>query len=440
MAYVIKGFVQMSDLISNTRGVVSGLGEISDQNLTQSREKQYFASGVYELIVMHSKLEGVHQEITPVTGASILEVMKWCRDFDYTKTNMADLFNTRFPDYGDVQFGPIVRATTGLDVTMVSWVSFNMALTSNTAEVKFWFNDTLFTTGYGEYECVVIPPTTILTDLYADYEDVQEAVNKENYVSLVSRVNSIVTLHPQTDLGTVELRWIQPSEPSKTFITVWTVVCYGEEGSRYDNMLTAIREHLEANSEYTLAQWREYLPDIQFAKIYHFIPMWGRSAISTGASSQNMYSPVIRVGEMITHAVPFMPSTSESEVREYGEFFPILHKAIGIICVGASGNDDGEKMFTDRYPDYTLIDINDQNIDNIAASTVQAIRQVELLARYAEIDDGVISLPSTLTRATVSGISYIELTESGTIFRMVTKQTYKDLEGTIDTSSTVNIG
>lgn len=422
MSFSIKGFVNIDELVNNQKDVVAGLGEISDINLTQSKQKQYFgnvAQPGYDLIIMHSKLNGVHQTCPDVVANAILAMAAKLKDFDYSD-NFLLQYKAEFPDHNDPRVGPIA---TYAGVTLPTWVSFKLQLTSEVAEVKIWFSNDRFGPEFGEHEIVVVPPIDPVVGLYSDHISVGDLLAQEDHYDLVKRISEARGNYPETSMKPIKLRWIQPTEPSLTHTTVWTILCYGREAERYDNILEAIRQYLLANSEYSLSDWRNYLPEIQFAKIYHFIPFWHKEAISAGPTSQSLYRPSIKAEELVEVTLPFMPTSTETEIREFGEFFPILYKALGMVCVGASGNDEGEKMFTERYEDYTLIPHNDQNINRMSSSTRSAVAQVERLARLCEIDDGFMELPSDISRTIVSGITYLELTEWGIIFRMVTKQT-----------------
>lgn len=426
MPFLIKGFVCLDDLINNNSGTIAGIGEISPLNLTQSKEKQYFGFPEYQdlsLIVMHSTLGGIHQ-VTPTNLAKeILAVSKALKTFNYSD-DFALQYRAEFPSHNDPRNGPIITYN---GTTLPAWVSFKLQLTSDIAEIKVWYNDDKFGPEFGEHEIVIVPPVEPVSQLYSNHATVKELLAAEDFADTLIRINDAKGKYPPTQIKPIKLRWVEPSDPTMVHITTWSAVCYGTEAGRYDNILEAIRNYLVNNSNYNLTQWRNYLPEIQFARIYHLIPLWGQPSITAGPTTQNMYRPSIKESQILTGAMPFMPTTSEAEIREYGEFFSILYKSIGMICIGASGNGVGEKMFTDRYPDYTVIDLNSQNIDRISASTLSAIRQIERLVRLCEIDTGVNTLPTDVTRATVSGVTYLEISESGMIFRMVTKRTSDDI-------------
>lgn len=426
MAFDITAFAEFSSLRIHDPSIVAPLGELAPTQKTYAKEVFTYSKTAYpnmDLHVFWSRNGKVHVATPPTVIDTLLEVAGRIANYRYDGSALNDI-KQDFPTFEGIVLGNILEYG---GTRMPNRIEFKLPFNNQIYNVNIFFGTDSFRNNYPHREVVILPPTVDVEDLYDTHVNVLQALDENSIVSMTDRINEVTRVYPQTELKPIRLRWNEPTDPNKYIITTWTAVCYGPQASRHDVILEEIRQYLLDNTSHTINEWRNYLPDIQFAKIFHMIPIWGKQAISAGPNTQDAYSPIIRSGEITSIAKHFMPNTPESDITTYGEATSILYKSLGMIIIGAGGNEEGQRWFSELYPKYTVINVNGQNNGRIPESVLSVINKMEILVRLAEVDTGIETLPNNITRSIISGITYLDVLEGGIILRMVPKSTWAAL-------------
>lgn len=425
MALTIKGFVTAEFLINNNTGVIAEVGELSTHSRTFSKEKTYHSNALYpgiDLTVFSSKNDGTPQSMSTVVAEEILKAVEAFKTFDSTG-DFVTQYAAALPLHASPAAGARILQN---GFHMPEWFSFVFTLPTTTAEVKIWLSDTKFRAEYDEYEIIIIPPASPVTGLYAPYADARSAASSSSFISRIGEIETIRANNPYTSMRAINLRWVDPSDLSLTFQSEWTIVGFGPQATRQSNILIAIRAYLLANSEYSIDQWRQYLPEVKSVETFVFIPAWDKISLSAGPAGDSLYSPVIAPDAITSMVSQYLPSVPYTDNKAYVDYFALLYKSLGIICVGSATNTAGQQAFREKYRDYTVISFNDQNINRLQATTVAGMQVLELLVRQCEADNGTNAVPSGYTRVIEGPFTYLETIEAGVVFRMVTRKSYND--------------
>lgn len=421
MAYTINGFITISDLVNNAPGQIAPFGEISADARTRAVNKGYYSDDTLptlDLILFSIDRDGAVASTPPsITPLAMLTAVQDIRGFDITRDYIAQFAET-YPDYTGVMMGPRIQYS---GLLMPEWVEWTQIHLSESVTHRVWLSDSAFREDYRKNEIIVVPPINPVTRLYAPYINASNALNAVTPADIISNIEVARQNNPFTSQETVRLRWSDPTNPSLQLDTYWPIIGYGNVSTSeaYD----AIRTYLVDNTSYTLEQWNEYFPDLIAIDTLVFIPTWDSVSLTTGPSGQSMYNPTVDYAEVDNIAEAVVESAF-TEYAEYSSTTSLLYKALGMIVLGSGNNAENKRTFRELFPDYTILDVNGQNIDRIAQLTQLAIERLELMARMAEVDTGTGTLPNLIVRKPVGTVVWLESMVDTILFRMVTRQSY----------------
>ena len=426
MAASIKGFGEISQFLDTIDGSAATVGELSDNSYSFSYDKDIIkdpAKDAGRAIIFHNKNEdGSDYVITGAFKSTILDIIGSIATFDDLST-AEDQFNAIYSAevWTDVTIGSTVLY---MGRHIPSFIIFKFNDGTDEVEFKMWFSDSAFANDYDEWEVRVIPPVDDIDMLRGTFADVTNALNP---VSSSSRINKIMTVqngHPSTIIKSINVTWVDRTNDSTVLSTDWTIVGYGPASELQTNSIAGIRDYLLDNGSFTLEQWVEHFPEIVTLNIYTFIPLWDRPAINVEGLTESIYNPTVPVNEVVPIAQTFLPTLSRTEIEELGVTTMILYKSIGFIVLGEYTNSNGTLRFSDRFTDYTVLSLNDSNINRLSESTRAVMQLLERLARQCEVDDGVATPPADMTRQSIGQLNLITATNSTTHLRMATKASY----------------
>lgn len=424
MAIELRGFVEIPSFVSNVKDQVSAIGELSNFSRTFSRDQQQFsdpAKDVSELVVFGNKDTGTDVPVDPTVTARILDIFE-ASFADYVAgTPYTVQVETSFPDLTNIESGAQV---THLGKFLVEWLSFDMVVGADTVNVKVWLSDLNFRAEYTDYEIVVLPPAASVSDFYSDYNT---AVNAKDTYGLQDRFTAIGAAQDgaiATEHKLLSLKWIDPLDPTKTFNTEWTIVGYGANAFAYENMLEAIRLYLTANSVYTVTQWVEFFPELINVDIFYVFPQWDRTALPSSPSSDALYSTGYMYDVGMDNLRKILTVPTLNTLKPVTDIISTSYKSLCVALVGKETNSIEKQRFLKYYYDYTVLPINDININRLRAITQSVMTKLETLYIQAEADTGSNTLPSNMVRSTYGTGTFIELTENNIIFRVCTKLSY----------------
>lgn len=425
MAYEIKAFGVLPEQTNNVQGQVATVGELSTHSRTFAYDKLLYANDLFpsnELVIFSSKNNGA--VATP--PADVTDKVQDVLHNTYTNYDNSTPYLTwlaaAYGDISDITAGEIILQG---GKYIPRWVKFTMTVGADTATITTWLSDVTFQAEYDEYEIIIVPPMEPVTALYAPHASAKLANDAVDLNSYISRAETVRADRPFTDMRSFALHWNDPSDNNLSFTTNWMVLGYGPESTRQDNMLQAVRDYLIANTPNTIEEWRDYLPELLAEDTVIIIPVWNRPSVTAGPNSDTLYSSISDYGSLLTITNQIQPALTNDEIVDYLEHGSSLYKSLGVIFLGSGRNSAGIRKFTDKYPKYSVVSMNDQSINALPVATVDMLREVELLLTQADLDTGSNTLPTAMSRVVDGNFTFIHKTFDGVVFRVVTRESYK---------------
>lgn len=424
MEYSVKGFIEIPSLISNVSGSVASLGELSNHSRTYSFDQMHFddpAKDAANVIVFSSLVAGV--STTPPQGAIdvIHDLMEKSMNEFVTSKEWIDQAQEAFPDITNMEVG---SETLYKGKQLPNWVSCTVAVGADNINFKLWLNDLIFRAEYDLYEIKYGVRVNNVSELYTDYATAKAALDAVSLAQFFEQSEVIRANKPFTKQEIVELTWQDPADNTKTLSVPFQAMVYGAAGGTYDSIIDGIREYLVANSNHTLEEWIAYFPELLNVDIFTFIPQWDAVAIGTSQSGDNVYTPTFEYDKGMDNVRKVFPNETLTDMKKVSDITFMSYKSIGLVVVGKDTNDAGKVRWRQAYPDYCVLNANENDARRLSALTISAINKLSQLIRLCESDDGSATLPAGITRSASGGFVFIELTENGIVFRMVTKNSY----------------
>ncbi len=429
MATIIKAFVELNSVLSNARGEVASIGELSDISKTFSREKQFFSSAVstgVSLVVFYAQKGGTDISLTQAQADTLLSVAKDLEvNYDGSTTAKSYIEATN-PTFTQVIAGDPL---TYKGITIPENIEYVFDDAGESTRVQIWFQDTKFKADYDQYEVKIVPPIQPVMSLYSPYATVLPVMTAITPIVLSQQESVIRGDEPYTHRRVYELRWNDPSDKTKAVTTYWTSLGYGPDTYRVDIILEAIRKYLTDNSPYTITQWREYLPDILAVENFAFLPFWDKTALSVGGGTIHaIFSPVIKVKGQGNTAVKFLSNRTPDGIEEKAEVVPQVWNGLTSLVVPGLTNPEDKECFSVSYPDYALLAANDQNLSRLSLTTRTAIEAMERIAIVADDWKPGDTLSASLSLSQVGNAWFIEQIVNGMAIKYLTRYSYDALK------------
>ena len=421
--HLIKGFATINTMLDGGMNAIAPLGELSSYSRTFSTIKASIAKREYESVsieVFNCTEDGISKDMPAGSDDYVLGRLEdIIENFD-DSLDFATQFNSRYEMDLLQELGNDV---THDGRTLPSMVKWQTNILGEPVIFKIWLSDAVFRAEYGEYEIRVLPPVPNATDLMENRSVVLGIVEDYDYSKKMEDIETIRNGDPSTSVVTLKLQWVDPITDFSTEL-VWTLVTYGPAGLTRDNQLKAIREYLLRETGRDAGEWLPWLPDLLIHTTLTLIPVWDRVALRSSGSVEYVFDPTITVAEIkrVSRIRYGLAGANEAQLAKL-VFGVIQYKSMGFIVL-SEDNSGEEGNFTELYPDYSLIPLNDLNLNRLSAKTRSAIMAIEKGVRLAEVDTGNGTLPSDHTRMTADGIDYIVYTVNGVTHRIATRRSY----------------
>lgn len=425
MTTVVKAFVSTSSLIDNGEKRVSVIGELSDYNRTFSTDKREYALPAFpdhDLTVFYCRRDGLRANPDNAVIEKILTVAA-AIDTDFNGSVPGrEYLKEKFPELTNPQTGATI-VKNGRQLLESFTATFDSS--GEIYQLEIWFSDAKMREDYIPFEIKVVPPVQPIAALYNPYADAIKAVQSMTPTILSAQEESIRAGDPYTLKRIFELKWVDPINPTQTFVTYWTILCYGPNANRVDNILAAIRDYLTTESSQTIEEWRNYLPDILTIENFAFIPLWDHTAITAGPGLDSVYSPITKLNTITTDMVKMIPSRDLAEFSEFGETITHIWKGIMFFVMPGTGNPVEKSLFSIAYSDYAVLNVNDQNLSRLSARTRALISALEKLVILGDVyTSGSMTLPTDVNENFMDGSLFLETTVDGVAIRVMTRDSY----------------
>lgn len=427
MVMLVKGFVNIQSLLSNTPGVVASLGELSTFSQTFSFERGFYQSAAYPDYDLTTFITvddtGGPIKLVASDVEYILRIVDTMRLFYQGRTGSNVNAEVRTLVYdalpgqlSNLQFGsPVIQGA----IALPQWISFSQPVTNH--QYHLWFSDGAIRSQYDDYTIKVIAPLTTLDWFFTSTGTITSKLRESSLDVLMNRVEVAKNGYPETYLRVYKFNYIDPVNPDYPIETFWPVLIYGVAGDNLDHIKDTIIDYILANSTHSRTEWEQIFPEIFRRTEFIIIPRWDLIAIPDMLTQTGLYSSVVDPFESIDYATTQIPYYSATHVRNNIRVVPHPYKSISMLIVNGEFNINGKEKFVLVYPDYMPISSTSMDFNRMAVKTQQMVYQLEELLIAAEKMTRYSTLGANLQRVIRSNIMYVSRIIDGVNFIVQSK-------------------
>jgi hypothetical protein len=420
MAYILKGFIELSSSLQDSPNDISTFGELSTYSLTFSKNKKVYVDATpsnMELVAFTTK----------TSTNNLVEVPQYFRDqiYDITTylltlqqsnnaitdkqaliTHLADQYNT---EVISLNLGDLVEDNN--NITFPTWIEFRQLnvtasdYTENT--IRIWYSDESFKTQYDEYEIFIIPPIANIDSLFGNLQAVTLAVNNYSKALLLNRINVIKNGNPETTIATEDYTWHDFSNITNTLNTTWTAVIYGRVGEDLDAIRLAIRDYIDVNSARPETDWRVVYPDLYLNTEFYFLPRWKNYAIQERQLQVGQHSPIVNLKKELDYVKRTFTSFSDTFVNSNLCAIPSQFRSLMLLAIGSPDNVGDTYTINKIVPDYLNVPTTDPGFDMMSVDTRTFHMNLHNAIVWAEKVTSYDTLPNGLRKVVKNNILFV---------------------------------
>lgn len=413
--YVLKGFASHDLFSVNDVGVVNGIGEISNQSLTYSRELGFYVSDAapkVNLISFLSALDNTLQPVDTTLKEHVLAVAKWVYDKTINTSGQvfADevlngLLTAYQTDASDFDCGEIVNSGTKYIPEWVSWK--HKTFNGGDNFLKIWFADDSFRRKYDEFKIIVIPPLDNLNDFFKIGSEVETLLKARTLPETMEKIQAAKGGYPETILRAEVFDYIDPLNASHKVPSEWSLLIYGAAGDNIDSVKDALVDYILANSTHTRDEWKNILPDIFRRTEFVISPHWDKYAIPNRTQAVGIYSPVVnlnRANALMKQVAVGYPS---AHIDAHTTTLAHPYKSLMVTAVGGIENRDNLYEIDQVFPDFIAVASTSQDFNRMAVDTRGWAELLSQMLITAEDMNEFSDIPTGMTKVVRSGILYL---------------------------------
>lgn len=400
----VQGFVELSQYVNNTPGVIASLGELSPYSRTFSKEKGLYQNATipgYALTTFRAVDEtGKIVKLPDEQALEILEITKAVVSYaqghlrPYDPNDFIETIRTNFSmTVKDLGFGELVP---GGGIALPSFLSWVSKTTNN--EIRIWLADTAFQTQFTGYEITIISPLNNINDFFLAYSEVKAKLNEVSISSFIAKVQEAKHKNPDTITHVLEFDFYNRYDRSVKTPAKFGVLIYGQEGDYIDAMKDAIVEYLLTKSGYSEEQWKVIFPDIFKRTEMIIIPRWDSVAIENLTERSSLYSSLTNPAESLLFIENFLESTPNEFLKSNTYTLPFPLKTLMAYVVNGSNNMETKNDFKKLFPDYLPIPSTSLDFARMSLTTQNWVLFVDDLLIEAEKVTRLSPLPSGIRR------------------------------------------
>lgn len=365
---VIKGFMNVSEYLSNVVGVVAKYGELSNYSASYAKEKGYYTSNDHPGMTLitftttrdENKIFLEPNYLVPIMNV-IQYVMNYCDSNGPVETFRDVLLNKMANDltaYGDnFDLGII---DTDSKRWLPEWVSWRIpSLDGGSNYICIWLEDEAFQNQYDDFEITVVPPIANLDDFFLPAVQVKHRVDAVTYEQYMDDVQAAKVQQPETVIRGLIYKWTNPLDATQTLDTNWTVLIYGLAGDNQDDIQDALINYILAHSTHPREDWEVIFPDIFRRTEFLIMPGWFKLALEQRASIAGIYSPLVDVATDINQIKNWLSTVQPEYTRAHLDraTMTVTHnfKCVNLTIVGGPKNRGDKFLLTQWYSDYLSI-------------------------------------------------------------------------------------
>lgn len=370
----IKGFAVNRNMTSNVKDEVNEIGELSAYGVTYAKDRGIYSITENDDIILTTfltKEDGNDITLSLEHQQHIIGVVDWIYNRSikkgteiYAHELLQDLIEQFATSAEYFKSGDIVYDG---NIWMPKWVSWRMKDDAKEINIRIWFSDDSFRRTYDEYEMTVVPPLTPIDDFFKTSNKVKQLLDARTLPIRTNEIEVAKDGKPETKIRTELFHWVDPLDPTNKIPTYWDVVIYGEAGDNVDSVKDAVIEYILSHTTRTREEWTEIFPDIFKRTEFVLLPDWTTYAIPNREIEAGIYSPLLKVRDIIPELAKFTPLVPEGHRNAHAEIMSHPYKSLMISSVSSHENRDNKFSLKDFFPDYlaqasTSQDFNRQSL------------------------------------------------------------------------------
>lgn len=388
----IKAFMNIAQLVSNNPGVVSPLGELSEQARTYVKERGEYSLALqpgYDLVTFKSMdtVTGAQFVLSTSQVTQIIEVIKDLQSYatthsrPYSQTDFRDWVAAHF--YGRIRDLEISTIINSDNYGLPEWVSWT-SIEHGGVYVKIWLSDEAFRSQYDEYSISSILPLTNIDDFFAFFNTVKAKLNARSDNWLNEVIESTRGSSPETYTRFYKFNFVNTLNPTDTWPVEFPSLIYGMAGDNIDAIKDAIVEKIMSLTKHTRQEWEAIFPDLFKRTEFVLLPRWERIAIPNLTDLGAVFSPILKPAECVTFAKENVPFYTPSHVADNIYTTTLLYRSLACVIVAGETNIVGKKTLWQVIPDYIVVNTSSPDFARMSLKTQEWITMINDMVRYAE--------------------------------------------------------
>lgn len=429
--YVLKGFVQIQDFISNVPTVVAPVGEMSTWSLTYSRSPgDYVHSAVpgYRLISMLSKDSRTGAVAVPPT--LVYDVLTVVRSLviyaqghflPYTLDDFRATITATYKSSIDrFLMGPLVTVGDIALPEYVEWASVSVP----DAKVRIWLVDDAFARQYDEYEIAVIPPVSVLDDLFGNPAKVYQALAEWPIDALMVRVQDAKHAYPETFTRVMSHPYVFTDVDTPPLTVHWPVLIYGREGDYIDAIKEAINQYVLEHSAHSHDEWAVRSPELFKRTEFMILPRWDRYSIPDLAVETGLYSSLVDPMETVAFAQRELTFYPSAWIPTHLTLTPHPYKGLSLCIVDGPDNLPGKAAFRTLFPDYLAIATTSLDFNRMQLETREWLLKLNEMLIFCETLNDYTVIPEYYRKVRRANKLYLAYLHQGVNYLVAAKSNY----------------
>lgn len=391
----LQGFIQIPALFDNQDGVTAPVGELSDLTLSYAKSKQTFTKTnlQVQLVTFTSKREKQTVVVPAEFSDHILTVSQWI----YQQAILGNLRNDELEfqrlllgqfqsTISGVQSGAMIQTNSNW---FPRWVSWKYEATADQVQddtdvdnqIIVWFSDEDFDQDYTGFEIEVQMPISPIDTFLSTKSVVEKAMEGFNLTEHHKKINELMAGFPYTAIQTNYYTWHDQENYESTLVVPLSVIIYGRAGKNPTKIKQALREHILANSSFTVPVGVKVFPEIFTTTKFTIVPGWKIRGIPNEEDVAALYSPILpydfwvkaisRFGEWADQTVAERNTKTISKPTTDVTDLPTVYKSLNCVVISGPENDTRKATLHETIPDYALIATTNPDIARMSKSTTE---------------------------------------------------------------------
>lgn len=433
MSIVIKGFASNTAAKNNLLGRTAVFGELTPYARSFSKETTDFASASHpglELNIFHSVNGNIAISLEPTYTDLLLDISGWVYERGVllagsstsTLQDFIAAFENRFSGYiSGITASPLKSDG---NYKMPEMLQFTMMPNAGiVSEVTLWFGVESFEQNYDITTIKVVSPVAQLSVFFQSQQSVLEALAARPIDTMMVLVDEASEKKPPTHVVTQTVTWYNITQPNQTVQCTWFVLIYGPKGNTSEAINQALMNFILSNSTQSAANWKIVMPDLFRLTQFTVLPRWDKYAIAP-TSIAGIYSPVGKVGEMLTFAQSKLVAMTNAYVASHLEVTHHPYRSVELLVVPGEDNRQGATSLEELIPDYIGQESLGEDFNRQSQYTRDWVTGMGNLLRVAELYGKGAVLSSGMRMVTHNGLECVTMKIKDVEFIVALKRNY----------------